>query len=92
MIDETIYFLDRQGEWYLVPKEELKKIIDPFDESTFLPHLKNMNYPYLKEVWEMVREKYVESNKKELTFGRYLAMINLKGYRNFTWENTNQEE
>ena len=92
MVNKTIYFLNRQGEQYLIPKEELKKIIDPFDENTFLPHLKNMNYPYLKEVWERIRENCIRLNKKELTFGKYLARMNLMAYRNFTWENTNQEE
>jgi hypothetical protein len=46
-------------------KRRIEKTIDPFDENTFLPHLKNMNYPYLKKVWEGIREDYIRLNIKE---------------------------
>ena len=92
MIDKTTYFLDRQGDWYLISKEQLKIIVDPFNEDTFLPHLKNMNYPYFKQVWESIRDRCAQLNEKQLTFGKYLATMNLRGYKYFTWENTNQEE
>ena len=57
-------------------------MINIYDESSFLPILQDMNYPYIKYLWEHKKFYYNNSN----LFDKYLAHLNLVAYKKFTWQ------
>ena len=78
----------RNGEKYFVPKQVIKKTIDPYDSTTYLSHLEAMDYPYIISEWERIREYCIEKNMPEFIFPRYIMVMNLPAYRNFTWNDS----
>ena len=75
------YFKNRKGEYYTkYTKEEIYAQINNDDPLTFIPFLRDMDYCYIEECWQQIRKK--DQNK---TFGRYIALMRLCGYRNFTY-------
>lgn len=65
-------------------KEEVRKMVDPYNESTFLWLLEELNYPYIKSEWNRIRDYYDGSN----IFGRYLSKMRLMSFKGFTWADT----
>lgn len=89
---ENKYYKDRYGNFYTKKsKIELQERIDDNDPSTFLPVLEEMNYPYIEEVWNNCVEfakKHNLYNLKHSIIGKYIAKMNLLGFRAFTWKDT----
>lgn len=72
------YFKQRNGEYYTKKtKEEIYSQIDNNNPQTFIHFLKEMDYPYIKQEWNILLNHY--PNKK--IFGRYCARMRLKGFR-----------
>lgn len=79
------YYKRQNNSYYLeYSKEEIKKMIDIYDESTFLPFLKELDYPYIQKRWERMRNRWNNSS----VFGRYIALMRLASYRVFTWSDS----
>lgn len=71
------YFRARDGSFYKKhTKEEIYSKINNADPNTFLPYLKELNYPYIEEEWKRTAEY-----RSEYCFGRYLAKMRLAGFR-----------
>lgn len=80
------YFKQRDGSYYTkFTKEELYNKIDPYNIITFLPFLEEMDYPYFSKEWKRCLKM---GKMKNVCFGRYIALMNLKGYRGFTFKHT----
>lgn len=78
---EHIYFKARDGSFYKkYTKEEIYSKIDNTNSDTFLPFLKELNYPYIEEEWKRCFE-----SRPEYCFGFYIAKMRLKGFRPFVF-------
>lgn len=76
------YFVLKDGSRFLqFTKEEIYEQIDNSKPETFLPFLKMMDYPYIEREWQNMVNRYPGG----LILGRYLSMMRLKGYRSFTY-------
>ena len=86
----NLYYKCRDGsEYTMVTKEELMRIIDPYNPDSYLPYLEAMNYPYFEEEWINLRKYLENKGGKEYTkytLGKYIAKMNLWSYKSFTWE------
>lgn len=78
------YFIDRNGQYYTeYTKEEIYSKIDNYNPDTFIPFLKALDYPYIKQEWEIYLLKY--DNR---IFGRYCSLMRLKGFRGFSYKDS----
>ena len=79
------YLLKRDGTVYTTyTKDQLEKIIDFKDPNTFKKFLKELDHPFLKEEWENILNKKVNR-----PFVRYVLLMKLKGYRGFSYNDSN---
>ena len=86
-MENNIYFKDRNNNDYTkYTKEEIRDKVDPFKPETFIPILKDMNYPYFEKEWGNTLSKSVGGTKTVI--GRYIAKMRLSGYKNFTFEDS----
>lgn len=80
------YFRKRNNTFYYKKsKQEIYNFIDINNYSSFLPILKDMNYPFFIKLWEKIGKEY-GFNKK--LFGRYISKIRLYAYKNFIWNDS----
>ena len=78
---ERKYFRARDGSFYKKhTKEEIYSTINYTNPNSFLPYLKELNYPYIEEEWERTAK-----HRPEYCFGRYLAKMRLRGYRHYVY-------
>ena len=76
------YFVLKDGSHFLqFTKEEIYEQIDNSKPETFLPFLEMMDYPYIEHEWQ----KMVDRFPGGLILGRYLSLMRLKGFRGFTY-------
>jgi len=72
--------------------------IDNFDPDTYLWILEKMDVPYVPEEWKLILDKAYAKNPKKVNgmsvLGKYLALMRLRQYKNYTWADTEklQEE
>lgn len=72
-----IYFKARDGSFYKkYTKKEIYSKIDNTNPDTFLPFLKELNYPYIEEEW-----KRCSQSRPEYCFGFYIAKMRLMSFR-----------
>lgn len=90
MDNNFIYFKDRQGNYYTKnTKEEIKNIINPFKEDTFLTILKDMDYPYIRHEWNKILDYYVKKDKPlSHVIIAYFHFVNLKTNREYTFKDS----
>ena len=80
------YYRKRNNSFYTdETKIEILSKIDYDNPETFLPYLEKLDYPYLKEEWAYKVKHGREHNHTNI-FGRYIALMRLKGYRNFSYQ------
>ena len=85
----NLYYKYRDGsEYAIVPKEELMRIVDPYNPDSYLPYLEAMNYPYFENEWNLTRDNLARQGFEytKYTLGKYIAKMNLKAYKPFTWK------
>lgn len=76
------YYLNRNKKYYTkYSKKEIKNMVNIYDLNTFIPLLKDMDYPYIKAIWDKIVEEY----NNDTVFGRYIATMRLAAYRNFNF-------
>ena len=76
------YFVLKDGSYFLqFTKEEIYKQIDNSKPETFLPFLEMMDYPYIEYEWQRMLKHFPDRQ----ILGRYLALMRLKGFRGFTY-------
>ena len=80
------YYRKRDNSFYLdKTKEEILSEIDYDNPKTFLPYLEILDYPFLEYVWNY-RLQFGREHNFSYIFGRYIALMRLKGYRNFSYQ------
>lgn len=83
---EYSYYKKRDGKIYNVPQETINNSINPFDPTTYLPHLELMDYPYIIEEWQRLRAYCLQKSYPDLVFPKYIALMNLTAFKCFTWK------
>ena len=88
---DTQFYQKRNGEKTDLCKKCLTMHIDNFEPETFLWILKDMDFPYIPEEWEVIRNKAFEKNPN-LTgmsvFGKYLSKMRIKQFKEYGWEDS----
>ena len=89
-MESNIYFKDRNNNDYTkYTKEEIRDKIDPFKPETFIPFLKDMNYPYFENEWGHILSKsYKSVGGIRTVIGRYISKMRLCSYKNFTFKDS----
>ena len=83
---EKKYYRKRDNSFYLdKTKEEILSEIDYDNPKTFLPYLEILDYPYLEYEWNY-RLQFGRKHNLSNIFGRYIALMRLQGYRNFSYQ------
>ena len=84
------YYRKRDNNFYLdKTKEEILSEIDYDNPETFLPYLKILDYPYLEYEWNYRLQFGREHNLNNI-FGRYIALMRLRGYRGFSYQDSDR--
>lgn len=89
-MENNIYFKDRNNNEYTkYTKEEIRYKVNPFRPETFVPFLKDMNYPYFESEWgRTLSNSYKNFGGIKAVIGRYIAKMRLNDYKNFTFEDS----
>lgn len=93
MLDEaTRFYTHRNGEKTKMCKECLTMHIDNFDPETFLWLLEEMDVPYIKEEWDVLRDRAFAKDPRKMNgmsvFGRYLTKMKLNQWKDYRWADT----
>ena len=82
------YYRKRDNNFYLdKTKEEILSEIDYDNPKTFLPYLEILDYPYLEPEWNNCLQHGRERNLNNI-FGKYIALMRLKGYKGFSYQDS----
>lgn len=82
------YYRKRDNSFYLdKTKEEILSEIDYDNPETFLPYLEILDYPYLEYEWNYRLQIGRERSLNNI-FDRYIALMRLKGYRGFSYQDS----
>ena len=89
-MENNIYFKDRNNNDYTkYTKEEIRDIVNPFRPETFIPFLKDMNYPYFENEWgHILSNSYKGVGGTRTVIGRYISKMRLMSYKNFTFKDS----
>lgn len=86
------FYQKRNGEKTDLCKNCLTMHIDNFNPDTFLWILKDMDFPYVPEEWNVIRDKAfaaTEMKGKALNgmsvFGKYLSKMRIKQFKDYGW-------
>lgn len=86
------FYQKRNGEKTDLCKNCLTMHIDNFNPDTFLWILKDMDFPYVPEEWNVIRDKAfaaAEMKGKALNgmsvFGKYLSKMRIKQFKDYGW-------
>ena len=86
---ETNFWKKRNGNYHTICKSYYRDTVDPYDTSTFLPLLKELDIPYIPDEWNHVT-KWSKKEKSKNTIGRYIAKMNLAAFRDMTFQDTDR--
>lgn len=70
---------------YPICKNCLSAKINVCREYTFLPILKELNFPYLPEYWLLNMER---TDNPKTHMGKYLSRLKLCSFKYYTWEDS----
>lgn len=88
-LDLIEFWTFKDGHSDSVCKSCRRKTIDDNRPETFLPLMIMFDIPYIKEEWKTLVKRNKEKNFICKTiFGKYLSKMKLKGFRMFTFEDT----
>lgn len=86
---EDNFWKKRNGNYHTVCKSYYRDTVDPYDTSTFLPLLKELDIPYIPDEWNHVIQ-WSNKEKSKNTVGRYIAKMNLAAFRDMTFQDTDR--
>lgn len=86
---ETNFWKKRSGNYHTICKSYYRDIVDPYDTSTFLPLLKELDIPYIPDEWNHVIQ-WSKKEKSKNTIGRYIAKMNLTAFKSMTFQDTDR--
>lgn len=82
------FYQKRNGEKTDLCKNCLTMHIDNFDPNTFLWILEELDFPYIPEEWEVIRNRAYEKNHNlngMSVFGKYLSKMRIKQFKDYGW-------
>lgn len=82
--DMNHYHIDLKGTELDICKDCVKSKIDIYNPETFIDYLEQLDVPYIKEEWENRAYRYNNNS----VFGRYLALMKLKGYAGYKFKDS----
>lgn len=83
---EHTYFKARDGSFYKkYTKKEIYSKINNINPDTFLPFLKELNYPYIEKEW-----KRCAQSRPECCFGFYIAKMRLMSFRFYVYADSEE--
>lgn len=79
---EGSFFKKRDGSRYtLFTREEIPNEIDNSNPETFIPFLRDLDYPYIEQEWNRLCRTYGIENKD--VFSKYVNQMRLPAYKKF---------
>ena len=85
---QKTYYRKRDNSFYTdETKVEILSKIDYDNPGTFLPYLEILDYPYLEKEW-LYKVEYGREHNHTNIFGRYIALMRLKGFRSFSFQDS----
>lgn len=91
-MQEPNFYSYKDGTKMPICKPCLTMHVDNFDEETFLWILQKLNVPYVPNEWNKIRDKAYAKDPKKMNgmsvLGKYLSLMKLKHWKNYTWEDT----
>ena len=97
-LQDTEFYQYRDGRKTEMCKKCMTMHIDNFDPETYLWLLEKMDVPYVPYEWNILRDRAYEKDPKKMNgmsvFGKYLAKMHLKQFKDKTWADSEalQEE
>lgn len=86
------YYKNRYNEPFEMCKECMTAHLDVYDPSTFTWILEKMDYPYLEDEFNAIRDKQYAKDPYKFShmavFGKYVAKMHLGQWRNMHWSDT----
>ena len=86
---EENFWKKRNGNYHTICKSYYRDTVDPYDTSTFLPLLKELDIPYIPNEWNRVIQ-WSHKEKSKNTIGRYIAKMNLAAFKDMTFQDTDR--
>ena len=89
-----------EDKFYLMPNGQRSDLckacetmhINNFDPETFLWLLEKYNVPYIEAEWNILRDRAYQKDPYKMNgmsvFGKYIAKMKLRQYKNYTWADT----
>lgn len=88
---EEWFFKYKDGTLFPYYKEDIKKVINVFKPSTFLPIMQELDIPFYEEQWLLYINRCIEKNGDFKTiFGKYLSWCKLKDIRMRTFKESDK--
>lgn len=91
-MEDTQFYTYKNGEKTQLCKTCLTLHIDNFEPDTFVWILQKMDVPYVPVEWNKIRDKAYAKDPKKMNgmsvFGKYLSLMKLKQWKNYTWADT----
>lgn len=76
------YYKCHNEEYYNTCKRCMRWRINDNKPDTFLPFLKDMDYPYVKEEWDLLNKRNQNAQMRSPTIlGKYISKMRLKGFK-----------
>lgn len=86
-----LFYKYKDGIYCPYIKRDIQAYIDPLEPETFLPFIKAFDIPFSPNKWIKDITYLLEENKSLINvFGRYLSYCKLKGFRYFSFENSDE--
>lgn len=90
------YYKDKHGNWYTkYTKSDLRNMINPLNPDTFIPILKEMDYPYIESIWRSCLAQSANTACKSLNyspklrvFAHYIARMQTIAFQNKTFKDS----
>lgn len=85
------FYTYKDGTIFPFYKSDIKKIINVFKPSTFLPIFQELDIPFYEEKWLHLINQCIEKNGDfSCIFGKYLAWCKLFDIRRFGFQDSNK--
>ena len=85
------FYTDKQGKIFPYYKTDIKKIINVFKPSTFLPIFQELDIPFYEEKWLELINRCIENNGDfSNIFGKYLAWCKLFDIKSCGFKHSNR--
>lgn len=89
---EEWFYKDKKGNIFPYWKEDIRRYVDPHKPVTFISLLQELDIPFIEEQWIRLLERAYNHNNPSVQlqniFGKYLSLMKLRGFRNYTFLDT----